>query len=91
MQKRGPTGGPLSYRRCALGGNGGVPKEVNPSTTVRVDNYKILRDCLGDGTYISQSPRRVVQGSLGRVEGKTHTHTHQTKVFWDLDHKKMQS
>ena len=67
------SGGPAGH--CALGENGGGAKEVNPSTTTRVDNYEVLRDCLGDGTYVSQSPRRVVQGSLGRMEGKTHTHT----------------
>ena len=51
-------------------------KEVNPSTIARVDNYEVLRDCLGSGTYVSQSLRRLVQGSLGRMEGKTHVHTH---------------
>ena len=80
----GAAGGPSSYRRRALGGNAGGGEEVTPSTTAQVDDYEGLRDCLGGGTYVSQSPRRVVQGSLGRMVGNTHTHTHtHTHTFND--------
>ena len=77
MQKRGARRRPFELQTLRFRRERGDPKEVNPITTAQVDNHEVLRDYLGDGTYVSQSPRRVVQGSLGRMEGKdTHTHTH---------------
>ena len=45
--------------------------------TVRTPSPSSLTTYILDNrTYVSQSPQKVVQGSLGRMEGKdTHTHT----------------
>ena len=83
-RSRGPAGGPSSYRRCALGGNR-VPQKRSPqvpSTTARVDNYEVLRDCLGGRTYVSQSPRRAARGALKNGGQDTHTQEQYTSVTY---------
>ena len=74
MPKRRAHRRPFELQTLHFRRERGGPKEVNPSTTARVDNYKVLRDCLGGGTYVSQPPRRAKLRSLGRMTGQRHTH-----------------
>ena len=72
----GPAGGPSSYRRCALGGNRGGPKEVTPSTTARMDNDKVLRELPGGRDLRIPTSANGGPRSLAAEWRATHTHTH---------------